>query len=228
MQKYKITKMNDFSSHQMAQIRMLEQQCKEFDGSSLRVGLESLKENGGDQAFLCQSDNQFIGFLSWYTSDGIEANINGIVHPDYRRQGVFGRLMESAAAELQIQGIQTCRFRVPSNSKPGIDCIRHLGGNFSTSEFSMNLIRFHTSTLRYSGLILRLEEAEDFEFMVTCSSQAFGDSESWTRNYFAHTKEPERVTYIAVDDLVPIGMVRVNHVHTGLAVIHDFCVLPAY
>ncbi|MDQ0497138.1 GNAT family N-acetyltransferase [Paenibacillus brasilensis] len=28
--------------------------------------------------------------------------------------------------------------------------------------------------------------------------------------------------------MAPIGMVRVNHAHTGLAVIHDFCVLPAY
>ncbi|ASR48958.1 hypothetical protein B4V02_20770 [Paenibacillus kribbensis] len=228
MQKYKITKMNDFSSHQIAQIRMLEQQCKEFDESSLRMGLESLKENGGDQAFLCQSDNQFVGFLSWYTSDGIEANMNGMVHPDYRRQGVFGCLMESAAAEMQIQGIQTCRFRVPSNSRPGIDCIRHLGGDFSTAEFSMNLARPQTPTLRRPGLILRLEEADDFDFMVTCSSQAFGDSEAWTRNYFTHTREPERVTYIAVDGLTTVGMIRVNHVDTDIAVIHDFCVLPAY
>lgn len=135
--------MNDFSNHQIAQIRMLEQECKIFDG-------------------------------------------------------------------------------------PGIDCIRQLGGNFSTAEFSMNLIRFQAATVRRDRLILRLEEAGDFDFMVTCSSQAFGDSEAWTRNYFTHTREPERVTYIAMDGLMPVGMIRVNHVHTDIAVIHDFCVLPSY
>ncbi|AUO05316.1 GNAT family N-acetyltransferase [Paenibacillus jamilae] len=228
MQEYKILKMNDFSNHQISRVRMLEQLCKDFDGSSLRVGIESLKENGGDKAFLCQMGNQLIGYLSWYTSDEIEANINAMVHPDYRRQGVFRSLMNKAAAEMQIQGIKTCRIRIPSNSKPGIDCVKHLGANFNTSEFTMHLVQFRSDMLHHSGLVLRLEEAQDFDFMVKCSSQAFGDSESWTRNYFKHTREPERVTYLAVDRLTPVGMVRVNHVHTDTAVIHDFCVHPLY
>ncbi|MNI93966.1 Spermine/spermidine acetyltransferase [compost metagenome] len=28
--------------------------------------------------------------------------------------------------------------------------------------------------------------------------------------------------------MIPVGMVRINYLATGLAVIHDFCVLPAY
>ncbi|POR30207.1 N-acetyltransferase [Paenibacillus polymyxa] len=228
MQDYKFFKMNDFSDHQIARIRMLEQLCKNFDGSSLRVGIESLKENGGDKAILCQLGNQLIGYLSWYTSDEIEANINAMVHPNYRRQGVFRSLMYNAAAEIQLQGIKACRIRIPSNSIPGIDCVKHLGANFSTSEFSMNLNRFQSDRLHQSGLVLRLEEDRDFDFMVECSSQAFGDSESWTKNYFKHTREPERVTYLAVDRLTPVGMIRVNHVHMDTAVIHDFCVHPLY
>ncbi|AOZ90824.1 hypothetical protein [Paenibacillus crassostreae] len=85
MQEYQIIKMNDFSSQQIDQIRMLEQLCKIFDRSSLRVGIESLKEKDGDEAFLCKIEDQLIGFLSWYTTDGIEANINGMVHPEFRR-----------------------------------------------------------------------------------------------------------------------------------------------
>ncbi|WP_371264725.1 GNAT family N-acetyltransferase [Paenibacillus sp. CF384] len=64
--------------------------------------------------------------------------------------------------------------------------------------------------------------------MVTCSSLAFGDSETWTRNYFARTMEPERVTYIALDSLSPVGMVRVNCLNQDTAVIHDLCVLPSH
>lgn len=40
---------------------------------------------------------------------------------------------------------------------------------------------------RYPDVALYDERPEDFEFMVMCSSQAFGDAEAWTRDYFVHT-----------------------------------------
>lgn len=55
MQEFQFFKMSDFSIDQINQIQMLEQLCKEYDGSSLRVGTDCLKEVGGDYAFLCRS-----------------------------------------------------------------------------------------------------------------------------------------------------------------------------
>ncbi|WP_116190843.1 GNAT family N-acetyltransferase [Paenibacillus taihuensis] len=227
MQGYQSIKMMDYSNHQIDQIRTLEQLCKTNDRSSLRVGVESLKAIGGDEAYLCFLGRQLIGFVSWYTSDGTEANINGMVHPGFRRQGVFKALLKRAMSEMLTQGIETCRFRIPSNSKPGIDFIKHIGAIFRTSEFSMNLNQLHADISCRSGLTLQLAENQDLEFMVRCSSQAFGDSETWTRNYFARTIEPERVTYIALDSLSPVGMIRVNWVNKDTAVIHDLCVLTS-
>ena len=221
-----LIKLKDYSDGQKERILKLEQLCKAYDGSNLRVGVESLKANGGDEAFLCLFGNQLIGFISWYTSDGVEANLNGMVHPDFRRQGVFQDLLHYAMLEMLTKGIQTCRFRIPSNSKPGMDFIKHIGANFQTSEFSMNLNRVLVDTSNRSGLTLRLAEDRDLEFMITCSSQAFGDSEIWTRSYLARTNEPERLSYIALAGQTPIGMVRVNYLDSYTAVIHDFCVLP--
>lgn len=227
MQEFQIIRMKDFSIHQIDKIQRLEYLCKTSDRSSLRVGIESLKEIDGDEAYLCQIENQLVGFLSWYTSDGIEANINGMVHPDFRRKGVFIGLLKQVLSDMQLQGIQSCRFRIPSNSDSGVDTIRHLGASFTVSEFSMILNRLQTDASCRSDLVLRLENDQDFEFIVRCSSQAFGDTESWTRNYFARTKEPERVTYVAKDNMIPVGMIRVNYVQTDHAVIHNFCVLPS-
>ncbi|QSF47067.1 GNAT family N-acetyltransferase [Paenibacillus tianjinensis] len=225
-----MTKMKDFSKAQIDPIHRLEQLCKTYDCSSLRVGLESLKEIDGDEAFLCHTGNQIIGFLSWYTSDGKEANINGMVHPDYRRQGIFRGLLEHAASDMQTQGIETYRFRIPANSEPGMECIRYLGADFATSEFTMMLNRgqVEDSLLLGHSIDLRLEQAADFEFMVSCSTLAFGDSESWSRSYLTRTKGPERITYIAMESMILVGMIRINYLAAGLAVIHDFCVLPAY
>ena len=228
MQEYQIYKMSDYSNHQIDEINMLEQQCKIFDKSSLRVGIESLKEVDGDEAYLCQIEDQLIGFLSWYTSDGTEANINAMVHPEYRRYGVFQGLLKSAVSEMEIKGIQTCRFRIPSNSEAGIDCIRHMGGSYSQSQFSMTLNQILDTSLGFTSGMLRLAEELDLEFLVECHSQAFGESEFWSRKYLTHTsREPARKTYIAMDGLTLVGMIRVNFVDTKTAVIHDFCVLPA-
>lgn len=228
MQEFQFFKMSDFSVEQINQIQMLEQLCKEFDRSSLRVGTDCLKEVGGDHAFLCRMDDQFVGFLSWHTIDAIEANINAMVHPDYRRRGILSRLAKLAAEEIKAQGIQACRIRVPSNSRPGVACVEHLGAQYNQSEFTMNLARFQAEAMKATNLILRPEEPQDFDFMVKCFSQAFGDSESWTIQYFQNTRDPECDTYIACDGLTPVGMVRVMHLQSGTAAIHAFCVLPSY
>lgn len=161
-------------------------------------------------------------------SDGTEANINSMVHPEFRRSGVFRRLLIRAAADMQMQGILTCRFRIHSNSEPGLNCIRHLGASFSTFEFTMTFKRAEDTRLCFADVILRLAEEQDFEFMIKCSFQAFGDSESWAREYFSHTKEPSRITYIAMDSLTPVGMVRVNCLQLNTAVIHDFVCFPPF
>lgn len=228
MQEYQMIKMEDYSNDQIDRIRSLEQLCQINDRSNLRVGIDSLKAVGGDEAYLCFFVNRLIGFLSWYTSDGTEANMNGMVHPDFRRKGVFNTLLKRALPEMQAKGIQVCRFRIPLNSEPGIGFIKHLGASFHTSEFSMNLQQFQADASNHRAFALRLADVEDLEFMITCSSQAFGDSEAWTRNYFARTREPERVSYIALNNLEPVGMIRVNYVSRDTAVIHDLCVLPLH
>ncbi|WP_018886355.1 hypothetical protein [Paenibacillus massiliensis] len=79
MYNYKFTKMNDFTDQHIQPIRELEQHCKTLDQSSLRVGIDSLKEKDGDEAYLCHLNDELIGFLSWYSSDGTEANVNAMV-----------------------------------------------------------------------------------------------------------------------------------------------------
>ena len=93
----------------------------------------------------------------------------------------------------------------------------------------MSLASFEGNELRKSAIHLRMLEPDDFDFFVKCSSLAFGDTEEWTREYFARTNKPDRATYIAMLEDSPIGLIRVFRLdQSAAAVIHDFCVLPAY
>ena len=55
-----------------------------------------------------------------------------------------------------MQGIRTCRFRIPSNSESGINCITHLGASFSSSEFSMTFTGVEDTELCVGDVNLRL------------------------------------------------------------------------
>ncbi|SEU10960.1 GNAT family N-acetyltransferase [Paenibacillus sp. NFR01] len=221
---YQFFNMTDFSPARIEELRLLEQQCKMFDHSSLRIGIDSIKEDG-DRAVLCYDDIRLAGCLSWYTSDGVTADINVMVHPGYRRQGIFRGLLE--LAQTGMRDIREFRFRVPADSAPGMDVMRHLGGRLTTSQFTMILEQRTVSTPGGSGLFLRPRNEEDYEFMIRCLSQAFGDSESWTRNYVARSSEAGRSVFIAVEGSRPVGLVGVNELNPQTAVIYDLCVLPA-
>lgn len=229
MHAFNIGKMNDYSGRQIDSIAELEQLCKQADRSCLRVGIESLKQTDGDEAFLCHDGDRLIGFLSWYTSDGAEGNLNAMVHPEYRRRGICRSLLRQALSEMKAEGIQSCRIKVPEDSAAGNACVQHAGARYDTSEFFMIMEKPESSRPTSQGHItFRTAEEQDWPFLIRCSSQAFGDPESWTEAYFNRTSGPSSVTYTATDGSTPVGMLRVNYVREDIAFIYNFCVLPDY
>lgn len=228
MSTHQIVKLTEFSSESLEPIRELEQICRQADSSKLHIGLDNLTKESGDRAYLYQAAGHLAGCLIWYTADGVEANLNVMVHPEWRRQGIFQRLFVAAEAEMSEQGIQTCRFKVPADSEPGLRCVGHLGAWLDGSQFAMELTAFPEGTAGHPDLRLRPEELEDFGFMVRCMSQAFGDDEEWTLRYLGHTREPGRHNYIGCHGEERIGLIRVNLLGSDAAVIHDFCVLPSH
>lgn len=227
MLNYTIIEMTDHSNEQIDAIARLEQRCKQFEQINVSVGIEHLGKEGGDRAILCYRQDDVIGVLAWYTSDGIIANVNGIVHPDYRRQGVFRSMLQRARENMKLQGLQTICYRIPSGSDSGFGCVQSLGAGFNRSEYSMTLAHLRTAQPHHSDVGLRPAQPADLEFIVSCLSQAFGDSESWTREYWARTNKPGRMNFIALANHTRVGLIRVNALQRTTAIIHDFCILPS-
>ncbi|MEC0168321.1 GNAT family N-acetyltransferase [Paenibacillus graminis] len=215
------------SKEQIADITRLEQDCSQSDSFYINAGIEHLAKADGDHGILCYQDNHIIGLLSWYTSDGRIANINALVHPGHRRQGVFRSLLQRAAEDMKPQGIEVLCFRFPQGSQAGLAAAQSLGAVFNRSEYLMALNPMIVNSPVSMDLSLFPAGPEDFEFMVACSSAAFGDSEAWTRRYFTQTNKPGRVTYIAWMNNYRVGLIRFNSLN-DVTIIHDFCILPSH
>jgi HAD superfamily hydrolase (TIGR01509 family) len=223
-----IIAMTYHSKQQAADITVLEQQCSHADSVQLSSDLEHLVKEDGDHALLCYRGNQLIGLLSWFATEGDYAQINAMVHPDYRREGVFRSLVQRAKEDIAPLAVHRLSYRVPSRSQAGLRAAQAIGADYDRSEYSMSYA--HTESGREAApaeLRLLPSLPEDLEFMVSCSARAFGDSEDATREYFLQTNEPERITYIAWAGNQRIGLIRVNYVNEATAFIHNFCILPA-
>ena len=208
---------------------MLEKKCKQYDKINVSAGVEHLAKENGDHALLCYFNKEMVGILSWYTSDGIVANINGMVHPEYRRKGVFSNLLQRAKEDIKQQGIKTLSYRFIKGSESGFRFVKSLSTEFQRSEYSMTLSNLQNKKwLRYIDLYLSSMEPQDFEFAVKCSSQAFGDSEEWTRQFFSQMDGPSHKTYIAKIKGESVGIIKINYVCSNTAVIYNFCILPSY
>lgn len=223
-----IIPMTYHSKQQAADIKALEQQCSQADSIQLSSDLEHLVKEDGDHALLCYREDQLIGLLSWFAADSEYAQINAMVHPDYRRQGVFRSLVKRARADIEPLGVHLLSYKIPASSPTGLLAAQALGGDFDRSEYAMSYAGMNSASPLPSELILLPAAPEDFEFMVSCSSQAFGESEDDTRKYFTQTDEPERITYIAWTGSERIGLIRVNYINEDTAFIHNFCILPSH
>ncbi|WNS42362.1 GNAT family N-acetyltransferase [Paenibacillus sp. MMS20-IR301] len=223
-----IIAMTYHSKEQEAAVRLLEQQCTQAAGFLLSSDIEHLIKEDGDHALLCYRGDQLVGLLSWFDSGSGYAQINAMVHPEHRRRGVFRSLMQRAGADISRLDIQKLSFRIPARSRAGLSAASSLGAVFDRSEYSMILAHTEIKDQVQADIRLLPASPEDFEFMVTCSSRAFGDPEDDAREYFLQTTEPERITYIAWTGSRRIGLIRVNYVNEATAFIHNFCVLPDY
>jgi ribosomal protein S18 acetylase RimI-like enzyme len=215
------------SRQQAADITELEQQCSRADSIQLSSDLEHLVKKDGDHALLCYREDQLIGLLSWFASGSGEAQINGMVHPDYRREGVFRSLVERAGQDIAPLGIHKLSYKIPGGSETGLGAASALGARFSRSEYAMSYDPLTALQPVPEDLHLLPATPADWEFMISCSSQAFGESEEETREYFTETDEPERVTYIAWAEGQALGLIRVNYINEDTAFIHNFCILPS-
>jgi Acetyltransferases len=208
-------------------ILRLEQECNALEAIPYKAGIEHLAKENGDHGILCYQNNKMIGLLSWYAADGSTARIDARVHPHYRRQGALRRMLLRALEDIAALGIRRLSYRMPRGSQAGIAAADSLGVTYERSEYVMTLRSSARTGLGATDIRLRPGLPEDFEFMVACVSQAFGDSESWTREYLTGTNDPSRLTYVAWKNGERVGLIRVNRLDEHTVVIHDFCVLPS-
>lgn len=130
------------------EIKNLEKLCLDHEGIHLKLELdyklaasataEDLLVDKADE-LLYYIDGMLIGYLGINDFGGSSLEVNGMVHPEYRKKGVFKALLSLAVDQWQVRKPGYMLLLSDSKSHSGISFIESTGAEYDHTEYDMTL-----------------------------------------------------------------------------------------
>lgn len=218
-------------------VKALEQICMEKDKASLKLELD-YKENVANEEdsdttkmneFLCYSGDTLIGYVGLCGFNGIAVEVNGMVDPDYRRQGIFTGLMKGVLEEYKKRNEQELLLLCDSVSVSGQAFMKTMDASYSFSEYEMTLA-LTDKELFYEASRMTFKKATNEDALVIAKQNAiyFGKPLEEIGRPLPETEEKRGMTiYLASlgEDIIGKVNIILNNNETG---IYGVGVLPEY
>ncbi|MDR6554399.1 GNAT family N-acetyltransferase [Paenibacillus qinlingensis] len=217
---------------ELEEVRALWEICNTHEGIEIKLNWSTLSSRpvGVTNDFVYYENDRIIGFLAIYSFLSTEVEISGMVHPEARRRGIFGSLVQSAIEECRKREVPKLIFINEHRSKSGKAFLTKLSAYYSFSEYVMDLKeQIIPPVSDQTQVSIRLADTADTELLVKLNMSGFDMTEGDTREYVSQTitGEKER-TWIAElgENKEPIGKLGAM-VEPGVSgFIYGFCVLP--
>ena len=213
---------------ELAEIRQLARICQEHEPLDLRLDWQGLALRSGDKAheLLYYRDDVLIGFFSM---DGLgfdEAEGTGMVHPNYRRQGVFQALVAAAREKCRQNKTEALILLFDHRSDSASAFAKAIGAQHDFSEHSMRLDDPNRMPQIEQRLDFRKATQDDAPAIGAILARDFnGDATQIQQNVAHNMQSPIYRYYIATLDREPIGTLNVQNL-SGEAYIYGFVVGP--
>ena len=176
--------------------------------------------------FLFYIDGNLTGYLALFVFKLDEAEISAIVHPKYREQGIFKKLLFEAYSELNRRGIKHTIVITPQTSNRLEKYLNERNARHKISEFEMTL-KNPPEEKKVPDVHLVLAKPEDITLMARIGSESFGSNFLDVLQRFTdNIKDKNRKAWLVkVDDKI-VGKIHVRYEPNKTALIHDLCIIP--
>ena len=142
------------SEDELAAISQLIQVCDTYEGLHTRLGFDMLRSRPADRVydFLYYEQGMLVGYLALqgHGSDE-EKELVAIVHPNFRRRGIFRTLLDATKTELRPRGGKRLILTCERSSQSGQACMHAIGATLDFSEYDMVRSRSDSPTMTASS-----------------------------------------------------------------------------
>jgi ribosomal protein S18 acetylase RimI-like enzyme len=214
------------TKEKLVEIKSLQEICEKDGGFQLKLNfdmLESRPENSKDDIFHYE-DGQLVGFLGSY-GFGNKVELCGMVHPDFRRKGIFTSLLQKGLEQAIERNSQTILLNAPTKSQSAKEFLKTIPCTFSFAEYQMKW-RKAVLTEDPSITIRRSVSDEDLEAEVQLEVRGFGFKEEEAREFNKSIRESGTDQNFIIEAAgKTAGKIRVSELN-GEAWIYGFAVFP--
>lgn len=225
-----LVKQRGLSRLQIAEIEQLALLCNRYEHLDIKLNWDVLNSRPGNETndFLYYDNGLLAGYLALFSFNANEGELSGMVHPAYRRQGIFGQLAMAARAECQRRSISNLMLIVEQTSQSGMVFVKRLMLALHHAEYKMVLELLRTVPHANPYLQLHLAIPTDGAMLAHITARAFNMSEHEVNWYTENViKRSDRQYYLALLNGICIGKIEVIF-DTHEAIICGFGVLPEY
>lgn len=216
-------------------IKDLENLCKGHDNTALKLEIDyklsNIKQNEAAivdiNEFMYLNGDELIGYLGICDFGGDEIEVNGMVHPAYRRMGVFKKLFSLAKDEWQKRKSCSMLLLSDHDSMPGIEFIKSVCDGYAHSEYEMVLNNDKFQGNKYDRLKLRRVSKDDASEIARQNSIYFNMEFIEEDNVESEGGSYKNITYMAESEKGPVGKVRIE-INNKQGGIYGLGVLPEY
>ena len=211
-------------------IEQLTTTCNAFENLRMRLSMEMLRKRSGNETndFLYYEDGILVGYLNVDSHGVLEKELTGMVHPDYRRGGIFRALLAAAKEECDRRAVQKLILVCEHVSRSGQAFVQAIGASHDFSEHEMVLGTLRERPPAGPRLRIRKADFEDREALAFVHATSFGDGIEGSRSYIERRLlYPWNTFYLGLLGEEPVGCLRVDDLGQEIG-IYGFGVRPEY
>lgn len=212
---------------QLNEIKILQDECEKYDEITLKLNWEMLRNraNNVKEDFFYYEQDQLVGFLATY-SFGEKVEICGMVHPNFRRKGIFSSLLNEALNSIST--VNTTLLNAPEASASAKEFIKHQKNcNYSFSEYQM--VWKNKKVKEFTPIVNFTKAGQlDFPFISNLDVVCFGFEKSDAEKYnYRILNEPDRALFIIEVNDEKIGKMSLLRENKE-SWIYGFAILPEF
>lgn len=163
------------SAGELGAVERLEEACIAADGGRLKLEFRTLHNRSGDRPsdFTCWVADELVGFLGLYQWRAGEIELTGMVHPAYRRMGIWSRLYAEATEEVRRRAVPRLLLVMDREWQPAHRFAESRGARYDGSEHRMVQLKAPPRRSRAHAVVVRPARDEEACFVKDCLVEAF-------------------------------------------------------